>query len=291
MNNSQNNQTSFFGRVLRFFGCLLLISLVVAVLGAGGYFGAPLLYRQYIQPLQEHTLRLNELETRLEQNEQLVFERSDSLASRMTNLEVQLDNNDELSTVVESNVGSLEEQVAFLTEEVGKFEALQISVEEIKTEQEALREDLSSTESALGDLESDVASIDSDLDTMAKTVDELNEQVATSSEIVQGQDEKLQQMAIEIQMLKAMELLTRARLFLVQGNLTLARADILQARDLLFDISNTAPEFQEETLSEIVTRLDDVLEIMARSPIAAADGLEAAWQLLVEGLPSEITIE
>jgi predicted nucleic acid-binding Zn-ribbon protein len=291
MSNSQNSQPSIFGRILRFLGCLILIILVIAALGVGGYFGAPLLYRQYIQPVQEHALRLDELEARLEQNEQLVRERSEDLSGRITKLEVQLDNNEEARTVIESDIDSLEERVAFLTEEVGQLEAVRISVEEIQTEQEALRDELASTSAAFKDLDTNVSALDSDLDTIATTVDELNEQVTAYGEIVQGQDEKMLHMVIEIQMLKAMQLLTRARLFLVQGNITLARTDVLQARDLLFDLSSLTPEHQEETLLEIVSRLDDVLEIMTRSPIAAADGLEAAWQLLVEGLPSEATIE
>lgn len=291
MSNSQNSQPSIFGRILRFLGCLILTIIVIAALGVGGYFGAPLLYRQYIQPVQEHALRLDELEARLEQNEQLVRERSEDLAERMSNLEVQLDSNEEARTVIESDIDALEERVAFLTEEMGQFEAMQTSMEEIKTEQEALRDDLTLTEGALEDMDTSISGMDADLDTMATTVDELNEQVSAYGEIVQGQDEKLLQMAIEIQMLKAMQLLTRARLFLVQGNITLARTDVLQAGELLSNLSSSVPEDQEETLLEIVSRLDDVLEIMARSPIAAADGLEAAWQLLVEGLPSETTIE
>ncbi len=291
MSNSQNSQPSIFGRILRFLGCLILTIIVIAALGVGGYFGAPLLYRQYIQPVQEHALRLDELEARLEQNEQLVRERSEDLAERMSNLEVQLDSNEEARTVIESDIDALEERVAFLTEEMGQFEAMQTSMEEIKTEQEALRDDLTLTEGALKDMDTSISGMDADLDTMAATVDELNEQVSAYGEIVQGQDEKLLQMAIEIQMLKAMQLLTRARLFLVQGNITLARTDVLQAGELLSNLSSSVPEDQEETLLEIVSRLDDVLEVMARSPIAAADGLEAAWQLLVEGLPSETTIE
>jgi TolA-binding protein len=142
MSNSQNSQPSIFGRILRFLGCLILIILVIAALGVGGYFGAPLLYRQYIQPVQEHALRLDELEARLEQNEQLVRERSEDLSGRITKLEVQLDNNEEARTVIESDIDSLEERVAFLTEEVGQLEAVRISVEEIQTEQEALRDEL-----------------------------------------------------------------------------------------------------------------------------------------------------
>lgn len=291
MSNSQNSQPSIFGRILRFLGCLILTIIVIAALGVGGYFGAPLLYRQYIQPVQEHALRLDELEARLEQNEQLVRERSEDLSERMSNLEVQLDSNEEARTVIESDIDALEERVAFLTEEMGQLEAMQTSMEEIRTEQEALRDDLTLTEGALEDMDTSISGMDADLDTMAATVDELNEQVSAYGEIVQGQDEKLLQMAIEIQMLKAMQLLTRARLFLVQGNITLARTDVLQAGELLSNLSSSVPEDQEETLLEIVSRLDDVLEIMARSPIAAADGLEAAWQLLVEGLPSETTIE
>ena len=291
MSNSQNSQPSIFGRILRFLGCLILTIIVIAALGVGGYFGAPLLYRQYIQPVQEHALRLDELEARLEQNEQLVRERSEDLAERITKLELQLDSNEEARTVIESDIDALEERVAFLTEEMGQLEAMQTSMEEIRTEQEALRDDLTLTEGALEDMDTSISGMDEDLETMAATVDELNEQVSAYGEIVQGQDEKLLQMAIEIQMLKAMQLLTRARLFLVQGNITLARTDVLQAGELLSNLSSSVPEDQEETLIEIVSRLDDVLEIMARSPIAAADGLEAAWQLLVEGLPSETTIE
>jgi hypothetical protein len=40
-------------------------------------------------------------------------------------------------------------------------------------------------------------------------------------------------------------------------------------------------------IAEIVNRLDTSLTNLAGSPLSTADQLEAAWQLLVQGLPGE----
>ena len=291
MSNEQNNQPSFLGRVLRFIGCLLIILLVIAALGAGGYFGAPYLYRQYIQPVQQHTIRLDELETILVQNEQLAVGRLDEFASRLESLEVQVDSNKEGIAAMESRLASLETsqatQADFQSEIAGQLDGLQTSIEKISSEQETLQKDLSLTNADIKDLETSVGGFQADLDDTTSTVKDLEKQVQALNDSVRDQDEKLQAMQNEIQMLKVMELLTRARMFITQGNLTLARADIQQASELLADLSSQVPENQQETLLEIIARLDEVLEIMSRSPIQAADKLEAAWQLLVEGLPRE----
>ncbi|MEA3439818.1 MAG: hypothetical protein U9R58_06015 [Chloroflexota bacterium] len=291
MSNEQKKQSSFWGSVLRFFGCLVILIIIIATLGAGGYFGVPYLYAQYIQPVQKHALRLDELETRIDQNEQLMSERLDEFANRLESLVVQVDSNKEAIADIESRLTLVEEsqaeQTTFNSETAEALAAMQTSVEELSAEQAVLRTDLTITNNDLENLDTRVGEFNSDLEAVSKSVSELSDDVLAINEKIEDQNKILKAVQFEMQMLKAMELLTRGRMFLSEGNITIARADIQQARDLLFEMSSQIPEHQQETLLQIITILDEVLDIMASSPIEATDKLEGAWQLLIEGLPVE----
>ncbi|MFN2126347.1 MAG: hypothetical protein ACK2TU_00670, partial [Anaerolineales bacterium] len=91
----------------------------------------------------------------------------------------------------------------------------------------------------------------------------------------------------ELQLLKIMALSTRARYNLVEGNLSLSRTDIQLASEIAASLQPEALPHQVEVIAEIVNRLDTSLTNLAGSPLSTADQLEAAWQLLVQGLPGE----
>ena len=91
----------------------------------------------------------------------------------------------------------------------------------------------------------------------------------------------------EFQLLRAMALLTRSRIHMANGNTTLASADILTARELLVSMQAGLTEFQAQALQEVIDRLDAALSFLPRSPLLASDRLEGAWQLLLNGLPSD----
>jgi hypothetical protein len=94
----------------------------------------------------------------------------------------------------------------------------------------------------------------------------------------------------ELHMLRAMELVTRGRHLLAQNNLGQARSDVEAGRDLLAALQSEVSPGQALALADIVALLDAALESLPAAPVAAADGLDGAWQLLVVGLPVETTV-
>ena len=89
----------------------------------------------------------------------------------------------------------------------------------------------------------------------------------------------------DVMLLKAMESLTRARLFLSQDNAGLASEEILGARDMLLILKGMVPDFQKDAVQTILDRLDLSRDNLTAAPTIAVDDLEAAWQLLMIGLP------
>ena len=110
------------------------------------------------------------------------------------------------------------------------------------------------------------------------------EEIQVQMELLLSESVQTQQ---EVQLIKVMELITRARYNLVQGNLSLARADVQSGSDIISEILREAQPFQVEALVEIATRLDTSQANLPGSPLSAADQLEAAWQMLIEGLPEK----
>ena len=81
-----------------------------------------------------------------------------------------------------------------------------------------------------------------------------------------------------------MQWLIRARLVLVQNNLGLAQVDLLAARRVLVALQvelSTEQAEQAAQIAQVVARLDAALGYLPTAPVAAADELEGAWQLLV----------
>ncbi len=82
------------------------------------------------------------------------------------------------------------------------------------------------------------------------------------------------------------ELLSRARLYLYGSNYGLAKIDVQAARDLLSTLQNDLPYDQNATLQDVLARLDLALVNLPTYPVIAADDVDIAWQLLVDGLPA-----
>jgi hypothetical protein len=99
-------------------------------------------------------------------------------------------------------------------------------------------------------------------------------------------DSALKVLRYDVMLLKAMESLTRARLFLSQENTGLASEEILGARDMLLILKGMVPDFQKDTVQLILDRLDLARDNLTGLPEVAEDDLEAAWQLLLIGLPA-----
>lgn len=208
---------------------------------------------------------------------------------------------------IEADLAALQaavlDQLAPIEAELAALQAALTQIEEthsaLRADVDSLQEGQQATQAGLGALEEDLGAVQEALDATASGLDAVEAKVDALSEgaFQQGEalaalqerlsDEKAPEFLLRsLQVLKTMELLTRSRLLLVQNNVGLARADLAAARQLMIELQSTVPAEQQDAIEEVIARLGIALDALPGSPVAAADALEGAWQLLLAGLPS-----
>jgi chromosome segregation ATPase len=229
-------------RVWRITVRVLLAALIGVGLGAAAYYGAPALYRQYIEPVRVNTERLAELEQAMTQAQGAARQQSEAAAARMAEIETSLAAQTEALAELRADVDGLQSGLTQQDRRLDTLEALSDRVDEVQ----------------------------SDLETTAGQIASL-----------QGVDAPVQRLGRQLQMIRAMELLIRARLWLNQSNLGLAEDEMQTAQEILSDLAATSPADEAVTLAAIDARLDQALANLSRAPVVAADDLEIAWELLL----------
>lgn len=287
MSNNTTTTPSFLARLGRLILRLLFIFIAGIALGVGIFYGARAAYSQFVQPVQDHTVLLAELEVRQEETNNFLTQRFENIAGRLDALEVQNDSNKETFADLDDRLASVETAQSAQGEQLdalgGNLEGMQTALSELQSDQASLEDDVAALQTAFGDLRE----LRADLEAASETIDDNAQAIEELTLEMQSVGDGWQAMLNEFQMLKAMELLTRSRVNLTQGNLSLARADIEDARGLLIALQDQVSTDQAIYLEEVVVRLDAALEDLPRSSIAAADEVEGAWLLLLVGLPVE----
>ena len=252
---------------IRFLVRLLLILALAALLAAGVYYGLPALYRQYVQPLQTKVTQLASTQAAQLQNNQQLAQRVDELQNRLNNLETQGDTGKQ------------------------SISSLQTSLDNIQSTQQA---NLAAAEGIQATASGQIDDVNASMNALETQVAELSTSVARTNREFQSVTNRLQtadtpvaELSNELQLVKAMELLTRSRISLISNNLGLAQQDIGAARDLLTSLKSQVPVYQVDALNTISSRLDTAYSNLPDSPVLAADDLEIAWKLLLQGLPGE----
>jgi len=288
MSSEQTNETTSLTRSQRFTTYLNIFLVLGAILGTLAFLGLSVLYFQYVQPLQES---VEDLEARIQQNEDQVSLRLDDIADHLAVIEDQTDSFKETLADLEMQLETIETSQETLTsgqsEIAEDIHALGAEVSDTETRLGALENDLQAYISIKETLHAKLETLQEDVEAASSFISGFNQNAETISEQIASYGERWQALENEVQLLKAMELLTRSRILLVQGNTDLARADIQDARDLLADLSGKVSDFQETALLEITSRLDNVLERINTAPTSVVNLLESAWKLLFAGLPDE----
>lgn len=275
---------SCFSRALGFILRLFFVLILGVVLGAGIFYGALYVYRQYIQVVQEHSWQLYELETRLEQLDSQTSQRLSDYQDRLETLEIQSDTGKATLAKFEGRLSALEAEWETLQGTLYDLAEAQAEQVDILVE---INENLMDMGAQLDRLQGDVKALEKEAQSLAKSVTENSEDIETAltaSETALAQGEDLQQ---QLALLRAMELLTRSRIYLFQDDYSLARADLLAAKELLSGLAEGAPEGQAEALEAINKFVDQAASNLPIAPLTAIKRLESAWELLVAGLPEE----
>jgi len=246
--------------LIRFLLRLTLILLLAVGLGGAIYYATtiaiPTVYQQYVQPVEENTQRLADLEARQTQDMETLRKNLETLQERLTAAEI-------LNDVQQQNLTALQDQL-------GTLEALQ------------------SAQSAHAD--SEIAALQKQLDTLTQSLDALNQglttlnqQVATIAEAQSADAASLAEVEFRLQELMLMEHLTRARLFLAQGNLAQAELNARNALEVYSELLPLAPTERLDALTRGKVYLEAALQFLPEDLLQAGDQLEAAWQLLTTG--------
>jgi hypothetical protein len=314
--------------LLRFVLRLFFVVLLGIALGVGIFYGVVALYNQYIWPVQVHTIQLEQLQTRHEQESSLTARRLNDLQERLDGLALQQDSDKEALAALDADLTEVRtsqkgqsDSLAALQALQADLEALRAELQAIQTDQEAVQADLAAAQAALEAGDESVAAelqavrtaqerIGAALGRLQAEQESIGQELASQQAEIDGWDEGLEAKSQEIAALaarlegefspvalrrdlilvKAMNLLARARLLLVQSNYGLAQTDLQAARELLMGLSGEVSDDEAAAVAAIVARLDAALANLPEAPVAAADELDGAWQLLVAGLPAEVAI-
>ena len=171
-----------------------------------------------------------------------------------------------------------------------------VQVQELQSRQEQTEQKLADLQTQLGTLQDVQNTHDGSLTDLDERMSKIESEIAARTESLAALESlqselkaQNQQVSAELErqigLLKAMELLSRARLSMYQSNFGLARQDVQIAHDLLATVRPDAPEPLAGELDAVILRLDLTLSNLPDFPVAAADDLDIAWQILLSGLP------
>lgn len=177
---------------------------------------------------------------------------------------------------VEQNTVQVAELQAQQQQLEQQLSALQDQFAALETGQGENAQSLSELDDRIAQLETGIDSHTKSLAALERMQSELQEQDELNSSELQRQ----------IDLMKSVELLSRARLYMYQSNFGLARVDVQAGRDLLVRLQPAAKSSLANELDAVIQRLDLVLSNLPNFPVAAADDLDIAWQILISGMPA-----
>ena len=279
------------GSVLRFLLRLAFVVVLAIILGAGVYFGiaygVPALQHQYVQPVQNNSLRLDALEARHEQDIQQTASRLDTLTSRLETLETQSDINKETFANQQAQLDTLAEAQATQASVLDDLLPLQTVISDNRDALNDLQSDMQVVQlenEELAQAVSDLQALQSKNEALGQAVFENSQNIQALSDENTEQGEQLVTFQRDLQLLWTLDLLTRSRLFIEQDNYGLARTTIQAARDSLAALQGEVLIDQSEMVVQIVAYLESALENLPDYPQSAVKALQNAWQLLVLSL-------
>jgi hypothetical protein len=250
----QTSKPSAIVRFLRGLLRLVLVLLIGILIGTGLYFGFLFVYQQLVIPTQQNAIEIQNLNTRVNQNWEILTERNTDLDLRVSVLEGDLEKKaiqiSELSTEIEQNAADLDAfQIKFrdMNEQLDKYDKLILNL--IKQDEIFVVYD----------------------EEFQKSLDNL--QI----------DRKLQPVYQDITLFKVLLQINRSRLYLLQDNYGIAKDELILAKELLNSLLSTASPDQEEIISLWDARLNLAISHLPTNPILANDDLDILWKMMANG--------
>lgn len=286
---------SFVGRLVRAFVKLVLLVIVVVlgvVLGIVLYWG---IYTTVLLPIQSNAqaiaaldqalqaerdnvtqelarrdARLADVETALVEQQRQVRQVADDLQetqARLVTVEEELRSG---LSQVQSDLGRLQEQVAALSREA---ERTQGHVRNLQADLARLESDLAGVGSQIEDLQAMLDQQALELNAMSSDIADLQQAVLAPH----GEVARLQRTA---QLLRAEANLLNAQREFLHRNFGLAVEYLQRTRDTVAALAEATGGEEQAQLLNVVTLLDEALDVLETDPFAAAAALDAAWRAL-----------
>jgi len=250
---TEESGSNWFVRFLRVLIRLLLVLLLGILIGAAIFFGIQYAYQQVVIPSQQNTAALAELDTRVNQQWQLIQDNNQDVEKRLS--------------ILETNQDDLNNRLAELVSNLAQTSA---DLEVYHTQKNDLSEkvaDMDHVVAALGIQIADLSDQNEETKTKLETID-----LATTLDPVYQQ----------LETFKILLQINRSRLFLLQDNYGLAQRELELAGAMLDALSAQVGEDQADEISIWQSRLDLAISHLPDSPILAADDLEILWSLMAD---------
>lgn len=236
-------------------GLRVLVTIMVAVgIGAGAYFTVsgllPRFREQVLQPVEDNTIRLDNLSLRVEDGISELQDRLDSLSQRLDS-------------------GDITRDQLKLTQS-----ALRSTLNELSSSQDGLVETVQTGQSLLTEQSEQFSS----LSTQSARNQNLLSYLATQQIPRSALDHDRQMSVVR-------ELMLRAAMSLQHQNYGLVEEDLSQAVELLEDLQESLVPHQAAYTQELTGLLVSALEALDESPELAGDALDLAWRRSTAGLP------
>jgi predicted RNase H-like nuclease (RuvC/YqgF family) len=142
-----------FVNILRYLLILALIAGVVAAI----YFGTPYLYEKFIQPIEENTARLDEVENKQAADIEQLTDQIADLKSRLADLETRQTTSAQTLAEVEGQITALESAVEAHDETLEQLETIQAALDSLALESSDHESSFEEVNLALADVQRQVA--------------------------------------------------------------------------------------------------------------------------------------
>ncbi len=259
----QPQKDSFFVRLLRLIGNLVVAVVLGLALGAALFFGIPAVYRQFIQPVRDHTVQIRLLEANQASAATQAASQNLTLTSRLEALEKQNDAN-------KAAAAELLTLKAALSTAEAQLGALQTS---------SAADHLALATASAGQQRAQ-ASLDNSKQIIITSVESLSARIDALA-TAQAENASSRELGDQLRLLRAMQLVLRAEFYMAQNNFGLAKQDTQTALGMLKELSASLPAAQAASVQEAAGYLESALAGLPDRPVVVNAQLETAWQVLL----------
>ncbi|GAB4496986.1 MAG: hypothetical protein OHK0052_07780 [Anaerolineales bacterium] len=257
--------TSFIARLWLafkvFLRALALLLIFAAILYGLFFLLVPATYRSVLMPIQMQRVQIDSLQTAQTQTRAQLETQLQTLQSRIVTLETAHAADAEQLTTLQSDLSTARAEI----------EQLQALLNGLDADLQSLTENLNTLEARLQQFEA--------------VQTEQSAEIAGIQQALMDQNSPAAAAWREVQLLKVMQVVLRSRLALERGNAGSAADEIARAQALVQTIKISLPTNQSVLLDKVTQRLQLAQDNLPDLPVLAAEDLEIAWLLLLNGLP------